>query len=463
MSDFHYNDLEGMPDLRDAALRNLQCNILRSTQRIACDHVFHRFKSKQAFVNWLKTAPSPSPAEATGPDLVNILVTYAGLSCLRLPAALLNQMDPAFRRGSRVRTSELLGDPSHSLWEKPHRQPWHVIELHWRSPDDKPVNAVRNDPDHVVLVEYGTAIDRNGKVLEKEGAPRYNHFGIEDGSSNPIYTARDYDALLRTQALSANADLKWDPRAKLSTLLVPDALAKHPDCFGTYFVFRKYKQDVEKFRQKLVTIAQSLADGGGKDWWGKQHLALAELEKEPLETTLIKNLKSNMPVHDALSNKEGIALAQAIFGVGPNGQRPTGGTDNNFNYADDPEGKKCPFSAHARAVNARGSRLAPQLERKTIIARRGISYKDGVFFWCAQASIGEQFEYIQEKWANGSNVNPDHQPTPGVDYLIGHTNAPPQPGLSLDVRDTVTLQASEYAFAPSLIGFDRLRAVGGVQ
>jgi hypothetical protein len=198
----------------------------------------------------------------------------------------------------------------------------------------------------------------------------------------------------------------------------------------------------------------------GKGWWWKQYPALTDLNDAALGE-LIKALETaKVPVHDALSTRAGVALCQLIFGVGPDGQRPTGGTDNNFNYADDSEGKQCPFSAHARAVNARGSRHAEQLERKTIIARRGISTQGGLLFWCAQASIGEQFEYIQEKWANGSNVNLDHEATPGVDYLIGRTDGADR-GFNLDVRDCITLQASEYLFAPSLLGFRRLCAIGG--
>jgi deferrochelatase/peroxidase EfeB len=463
MSDFQYNDLEGTPDLGERALRNLQCNILRSTRRIACDHVFHRFLSKPAFVEWLKTAPSPSFAEATDPDLVNILLTHEGLNRLGLPDELLNQMDPAFRRGTRnPRTSELLSDPmAAAFWEDPHRLDWHVIELHWRSSGEKPIEAASKSSEHVVRIERGHSIGRDGMPLKQEGAPNYNHFGIEDGVSNPVYTSRDYEAVLEKRGPSPDAGWKWDPRAKLSTLLVPDPLANHHDCFGSYFVFRKFGQNVARFRQRLADIAKNLIATRGKGWWWKQYPALDELDDKALGA-LIDRISSDQPIHDALSNKAGIVLAQLIFGVGPDGQRPTGGTDNNFDYADDPGGKVCPFSAHARACNARGSRLASLFERKTIVARRGISYKEGLFFWCAQASIGEQFEYIQERWANASNVNPDHQPTPGVDYLIGRTDAP-QAEFSLDVHDTVTLQASEYLFAPSIMGFQRLRAVGGAQ
>jgi deferrochelatase/peroxidase EfeB len=462
MSDFQFNDMDGTPDLRDSALRSLQCNILRSTGRTACDQVFHRFSSKQAMADWLNTTPSPSPAHAGAdrPYLINVLFTHAGLTRLGVSEGVLQQMDPAFRRGSRsLRTAEKLRDPMANKWDDQHKRPWHAVQLFWRSINEEPLKVSQGDG-HEVHVEVGRARGRDGNPLKKDDEPRFNHFGIADAKSNPIYTGRDYDALLATKVPGADTNWKWDPRAKLSTLLVPDPLASHADCFGSYFVFRKFKEHVTVFRHKLVAIANTLIEQRGNGWWWKQYPAVAALTDAELRD-LIAGLESKDPIHQALSNDAGVVLCQHIFGVGPDGQRPMGAADNNFDYADDAEGKKCPFSAHARAVNARGSRLVPQFERKTVIARRGISSDDGLLFWCAQASIGEQFEYIQEKWANASNVNLDHQATPGVDYLIGRT-AGSNRGFDFDIRETVALAASEYLFAPSLMGFHRLCALGGV-
>jgi deferrochelatase/peroxidase EfeB len=458
MSEFQYNDLEGRSELQDAALRNLQCNILASTGRVACEQIFHRFKSKRAFLKWLKETPSPSPARARDPYLRNVLFTHEGLSTLGLPDELLNRMEPAFRRGTRnSRTYEKLSDVMAQKWDPAHFETWHAVELSWRTSREKPVEAQGASDEHVVHVERGHARGRDGKPLENDEGPRYNHFGIQDTKTNPVYTERDLVDSLRLRPPGADGTWKWDPRAKLSTLLVRDPLANHDDCFGSYFVFRKFSQDVGAFRKKLTDVARELLDSrSGGRWWWKQHPALDALSDQDLQQ-LIEALGAR-PVHDAMSTEAGVALAQLIFGVGPNGERPTG-ERYDFDYSRDPGGKLCPFSAHARAVNARGTRHALEHERRTVIARRGISHDTGVLFWCAQASIGEQFEYIQEKWVNGSNVNLDHEPTPGVDYLIGKAAAA-QIGFSLDVRGTIALQASEYLFAPSLLGFQRLQALG---
>lgn len=470
MSDYGYNDLEGAADLSESALLNLQCNILRSTGRGACDHVFHRFTSKQAFVGWLKNAPLPSHSEAIEPTLVNVLFTRDGLSRLGVSPVLLGRMDPAFRRGTRNPVAyKKLRDPLAALWEKAHRKSWDVVELHWRPLGQKAVQVASSGREHEVHTEEGQAFGRDGKVLRRDDEPRYNHFGIMDGNSNPVFTRRDYEALVKTHAPAPG--WKWDPRHKLSAILVADPLAQHPGCYGSYFVFRKYAQDVSAFRSKLANVTATIAkllEAPEEAWrWG-QYPAFVELGSKAF-ATLSDGLRSEAALHRVLSSRAGVVLMQTIFGVGPDGQRPTGGTDNNFDYRGDPEGKKCPFSAHARAVNARGARQALGVERRTTIARRGISYKDGSFFWCAQASIGEQFEYIQEKWANGSSVDLDHHPSPGVDYVIGQPSrdessaADEARSFSLDVRDTIKLRASEYLFAPSLVGFQRLQAMGGVQ
>jgi hypothetical protein len=476
MSEFSFNDLDGTGRLSNDALSNLQCNIVRSTGRAACDHVFHRFSTKQAFADWLAVTPPPSPANAAEPNLVNILFTCEGLKRLGVSDDVLQEMDPAFRRGTRnSRSYRKLGDPMASNWDQEHRAAWHAIELRWHHPDPAANAPPVTAGEHTCFTESGHAIGRDGKPIARNDLPRYNHFGILDGTAKPVYTEQDYEAELATRAPTMD-NWKWDPRQKLSTLLVHDPLANQADAYGSYFVFRKFKQDVGRFREKLAEtagqIAQLLKSSQGKQaWQWKQYPAFETAGDERFQelSEALKGAKQSL--HDALSeNPAGVALAQAIFGVGPDGQRPTGTTDNDFNYADDPEGKKCPFSAHARAANARGSRGVPQFERKTLIARRGISHKNGTLFWCAQASIGDQFEYIQEKWANLSNVNPDHNPSPGVDYVIGRPSAAQATsavveaqGFSLSIEDTIQLRASEYLFAPSLLGFRRLQALGGVR
>jgi hypothetical protein len=94
-----------------------------------------------------------------------------------------------------------------------------------------------------------------------------------------------------------------------------------------------------------------------------------------------------------------------------------------------------------------------------------------LLFWCAQSNIAEQFEYIQEKWANSRNVNPDHKPIPGVDRVIGRLDESlveryqrwtSTTEIEAHIWDAVTHVASEYLYAPSLQGFNNLKKLGEI-
>ena len=95
--------------------------------------------------------------------------------------------------------------------------------------------------------------------------------------------------------------------------------------------------------------------------------------------------------------------------------KANGERENDFAYSiDDPNGNKCPFSAHIRLVNGRGSSVKEKAHR---IARRGITYgvpapwgEDldalpekgvGLLFQCCQADLANQFEFLQK--ASGVN------------------------------------------------------------
>ena len=155
------------------------------------------------------------------------------------------------------------------------------------------------------------------------------------------------------------------------------------------------------------------------------------------------------------------------------------GDVNDFDYAsDDRGGDKCPFHAHVRKVNPRGTTPFTSLEdeRKRRIIRRGIPYGFrklgsapprvgvGLLFMCYQADIHHQFEFIQRTWADNPNFPRNLVlPDTGDDPLIGQDsdrNAaqkwPTKWNDSERKRHNfggyVTLKGGEYFFAPS-VGF----------
>jgi len=144
---------------------------------------------------------------------------------------------------------------------------------------------------------------------------------------------------------------------------------------------------------------------------------------------------------------------------------------DDFDYTQDAAGAIMPRASHIRKTNPRD----PQFTHKRIL-RRGIAYgepydpeavvgslraKDadrGLLFACYQRSIGDQFEFIQQNWANKADF-PAPAPPPGVDVLIGQPADGnrfieiPEPhatarlnGIATFVQTTGTL----YCFQPSI-------------
>lgn len=460
-------------DVGPVALANLQCNTLRSTGHARSTQVFRRFPEATAFKAWLKEkAPQPSSSDAEGATLVNLLFTKEGLARLGVGEDTLARMDPAFRRGPRdIATLDKLGDGVTAGWG-PHKAPWHVVELHAHDG-----NVVPNIDTHSeCVVEYGSGIDKDGQRISERNRPSYGHLRILDGISKLVYTQADYDELIR--ANRGKVPTKWDPRHQLSTLLVRDLLTDISESFGSYFVFRKLHQDVAKLNLRISAIMEEI-----------------ENRRKKNTSDELGTLTPELRGFDAFKGKSGAALreqvTQWIFGRGTEGMTGFDKDDNDFNYDDDRGGRQCPLHAHTRKVNPRGRTGDLEGERKRAIARRGTSgYKTQVFkpglsaaqeseqtallFWCAQSSIGEQFEYIQEKWANSANVDLDLLPTPDVDTLIGRLHPKHEqlaPGAShwerwkttsdiaYDVWDHIQLVGAEYLYAPSLAGIAALKAL----
>ncbi len=159
---------------------------------------------------------------------------------------------------------------------------------------------------------------------------------------------------------------------------------------------------------------------------------------------------------------------------------------NDFAYAaTDPHGFGCPFGAHIRRANPRDmlSTLSPEASRAVVnhhrILRRGRPYgplfpnpkeaqadgKDrGLLFFCINASISRQFEFVQQTWLNdpkfargwnepdpvtGSQDNIDSAAQTGAraEFTI------PQPTTRLRLQNVpqfVTVRAGAYLFLPGI-------------
>lgn len=486
---FEFNDLEAgySDDLSPRAKGWLQANILTSARPIRSKQIFLRFKDQHTLSAWLRDkAPEPTTADADPEEYRNLLFTASGLRKCGVADAIIGAMDPAFTRGSLHpdTVAKLRDDPS--TWGA-HGREWDVVVVmgaaHANVSDELPAFARDED----CTVEHGVSLGADRQPLTQQQEARFGHFGYRDGISNPVYTQRDYARVEGDHDLA-----RYDPRRALSTLLVRDPLAEPSTAFGSYLVFRKYHQDVRAFEARVESLADAIiarragaADSPAMGAMGAMG-AVSNLGAVPLG--------DRYPLFRPFENgadREGLrALIHLwVMGRSMSGETAPGLSAsaplNGFNFAADTDGKRCPFHAHIRKVNPRGLTGDDALERSVAIARRGISYASpdaagdrGLLFWCAQSSIGKQFEYIQQKWVNADATDVSLRPTPDADALIGRiddtpferTANPYPPGttryqrwkstidIDFNIWDTVRLQGSSYLFAPSLPGIQQLKA-----
>ena len=284
------------------------------------------------------------------------------------------------------------------------------------------------------------------------------HFGYVDGRSQPLFLQEDID-----NELASAGGANWRPGFPAERFIVPDPNGRTAHSAGSFFVFRKLEQNVLGFRQATNQLAAALG--------------LAAADAARAGAMVVGRFQDGTP----------LTLQGAPALLDP---------PNDFNYAVDAAGLRCPFHAHIRKTNPRGDLtvlgLPESAEREPIMARRGITYgcRDrladdsdfadagheptsgvGLLFMAYMRDIEAQFEFTQKRWANNPNFAPSATGIAhGIDPVIGQGGGPggsmhiyqdgwtagaaPQ---SLSFASFVTMKGGEYFFAPSL---SFLRGVG---
>jgi deferrochelatase/peroxidase EfeB len=147
-----------------------------------------------------------------------------------------------------------------------------------------------------------------------------------------------------------------------------------------------------------------------------------------------------------------------------------GNRNNDFGYADDMKGLKCPFSAHIRRVNPRDALkndiVAVNLHH---FLRRGTNYgsplpegvleddgaeRGGVFLLIG-AHPGRQFEFVQSQWVTDGNFishGTEQDPLLGNNEGEGVFTIPKRPVRRRlqGLPSFVAVRGGEYCFMPGL-------------
>jgi deferrochelatase/peroxidase EfeB len=440
---------------------DLQSGILLGHRRLKSRYVFLRFgngarSARRLVRNLTDGIPIPGESDAirvgcfaeqleVGSQSLatNVLLTAAGYRALGFdPSALFGE--DSFVSGCRdVETIARLLDAPVVDWEHAYQEPWHALVL--LSHDEPRVLAAglqalldylqrEGEADVDVHVEFGNLLDQQGRP-SSDAADNFEIFGFRDGISQPVFLPDHWRDVRRTQYGNVEQPSPAaDPRSPLSLTLIRDPLgrrfcdmddARHRFGFGSFFVFRKLQQDYRGFAVRQVMYEAELNQR-------REYLEALYTTKDSFQRSKVNPYSS-----ERTSNAPAFVLS-SLIGRHPSGapimETPASSTDreqyNNFDFASDPQGAACPFAAHIRKANPRGTTGDLADERSRRIVRRGMPYgsragrqdevrpQAGLLFLCAQANIRHQFEFIQGMWLNGK-VRPDRVPTPGIDRLVG--------------------------------------------
>jgi Dyp-type peroxidase family len=429
-------------------MKGLQANILKGHGREHVALVFLKIRDVAKARAWLRDYPVTDAytqhleTQAYGATKVPggvvrlVHISSSGLKAFGQGAAFAGF--GAFSGGMAVDTS-VLDDGNTSSWEPGFAKGSDVLLLLAYHCEVDLARIVRQLTDEFAekLSPFDVVYVQDSRAYKNKDSEGLEHFGYVDGRSQPLMTQSD----IQHEKAKGGID-RYDPSAPLGQFLLPDPLS--PTEFGSFFVFRKLEQNVAGFkRQEQLTADAEELKGEDRELAGAQ---------------AVGRFEDGTPV----------TLSQVALG---------GAVQNNFNYDADPAGSKCPFHAHIRKTNPRGSSPGGLTFDKSVqMARRGITYGSrvqdpntkafidqpfggvGLLFMSYQASIEAQFQFMQTQWANNENFP---KPGVGIDPVIGQGPSTlaqtwPSNGKKFLFRGFVTLKGGEYFYTPSLAGLKNL-------
>ena len=449
-----------LPDIQD----NVVAPILMRYGR----HIFWKFgdgAKARAWLRQLRDRVNANQEEHGARFTVNIGFTYEGLKTLGLSQRSLDSFPPAFRAGMRGRAG-FVGDtganaPEH--WDGGlggpdiHAMGW--IRTESEQGREKATQIICDEMAAIGGIEIRYVQDTMSLAHENGIGSEGEHFGFADPISQPPIEGAD--APWHAGDGVQEPDGTWRPlkpgefvlgyedEAGPDGVLAPEPIELRRN--GTYVVFRKLYQDVAAFRRYLMTAAQTLYGSGDA-----QH-------QEQVAAKMMGRWRSGCPV-DLSPDKDDPAIAADPA------------RRNNFNYAGDDNGLRCPLGSHLRRTNPRATPLkrATAVRRHRLV-RRGVEYgphlaagsleDDGVDRGLVnlfiQADIERQFEFVQREWMLGGEFigldQTEHDPILGAGGAGSQLSVPgtKRPFL-FDLPSFVRVKGGEYLFVPGLTALDGL-------
>jgi Dyp-type peroxidase family len=410
-------------------------------------YVFAKLGEAKRSRQWLaKLGQELSPASQTrGSGRIQLALSPRGLAALGVPDEVVAQLPHEARAGMRAR-ARVLGDDSPSGWTLGAEDDLDVLVMVFAPSDGQ--RAAMVDAQRDALQSAGARLLPTELSWPLEGR---EHFGFADGLSQP-FVRGVFQAPRRGEDLIAAGEI---------ILGYPNEYGRTPHSphwgdfdlgrNGSYLVFRKLEQHVERF-------------------WGYLYQRAAELcGDDPASAPQIaERLAAKMMGRW----RDGSSLVRA-----PDWPHPgaLGDNLNAFGYlAEDRDGLRCPISSHVRRANPRDAHGGSAAKSLHVIARhrilrRGRAYGPpladdlaragtsddrprGLYFLSLQTSIARGFEFIQQTWVNNQGFGGLCRE---ADPIAGNGDCPftiPEDPVRLRlsaVPKLVTTRGGGYFFLPS--------------
>jgi Dyp-type peroxidase family len=370
---------------------------------------------------------------------ITVAFTHAGLAALGVPQESLDSFAPEFRQGMAARAAEHgdVGESGPDHWERPLGSSDVHVAVAVLSPDAARLEAVAEKARRAHQELAGIELVWRQDCYQLPTGR--TSFGFKDGIGQPAVEGSG-----RPPTDPGEAPLKAgeivlgypDETGELPPMPTPGVLGRN----GTYVVFRKLHTRVAAYRQYLRAKAASRE------------------EEALLGAKMVGRWQSGAPL-----------------AVSPERDAPELGADparnNDFRYADDPRGFKCPAGAHARRANPRDAldhegSVDVRLHR---MIRRGTSYGPmlpdgvleddgadrGIIFVFAGAHLHRQFEFVKTQWLNDGifiGAPAEKDPLVGQGDGAGSFTIPRTPirRRLAELPPFVVTRGGEYCFAPGL-------------